>query len=234
MIKRIRFGVTTSVMLLASAAIAHWFSCSLAAQEQAGVTPWEYRAVVFHPSKGVDEHTRQLDNLSSAGWEYIGVLIPPFNSGTFAPKSTVVFRRSNRDKNGEVRGSLPSQTLNDGLQQQGDRTANDNTARIAAAVQGMRAASKQLLELRTREYQASETSFSALWAAYRQLVECEQKLAATAKERMEILGKQLDLAKEMEKVVEARYRVGDAAQTDVLQARLARMQIELLILEQAE
>ena len=55
---------------------------------------WEYKAADFYPDRRGDDHTEQLNKLASEGWEYAGLLIPPYDSNQrFATKSVVAFRR---------------------------------------------------------------------------------------------------------------------------------------------
>ncbi len=55
---------------------------------------WEYKAVNFFPEKGFVEHTKQMNDLASGGWEYAGLIIPPYDSNDrYKTKSVVAFRR---------------------------------------------------------------------------------------------------------------------------------------------
>ena len=126
MMLRLRVVSATMVAFLITGVVVQSLSSEAAAQERASATPWEYRAVDFRPGHTVDEHTKQLNDLASAGWEYVGVLIPPFSHGNLAPKSTVVFRRSTRVDNAGRRGSLPSKSPD------GDSQEHDDAKRTQA------------------------------------------------------------------------------------------------------
>ena len=116
--------------------------------------------------------------------------------------------------------------------QQRGREAKDNSAKIAAALQELRTTSKQLVALRKQAYQAGEISFQELMTAQRQFLELELKLAKAPADRIKVLSQQLQLAKDAEKLANALYKSRQATQGDVLQARIARMYIEVLILEE--
>jgi outer membrane protein TolC len=111
---------------------------------------------------------------------------------------------------------------------------NDKAAQLADALQQLRATSKQLVALRTQEYQVGQIDFQGVLAAQRQLLEVELKLSKTPADRMKVLSQQLKLSKENEKLVTARYEHGAGKRSDVLQARIARMRIEISILEEAK
>ncbi len=110
--------------------------------------------------------------------------------------------------------------------------AKDNAAKIAATLQNMRATSKQLVAIRTQEYHTGAIDIVTLLTAQRRLLELELQLAQTANERMKSLSEQFQLAKETETHVVAQYKQGSARQGDVLQSQLARMQVELSILNE--
>ena len=118
--------------------------------------------------------------------------------------------------------------------QQRGREAKDNSAKIAADLQEMRATAKQLVALRKQAYQAGEIGFQELVTAQRTLLELELKLAKAPADRIKVLSQQLQLAKDAERLANDLFKSGQASQGDVLQARLDRMQIEVLILEAEE
>ena len=116
--------------------------------------------------------------------------------------------------------------------QQRDRVVNDNRDEITSALKQMRAMSQELVKLRTAEYRTGKIGAQKLFASEQRLVDIELQLAKTADQRKQARAKQLSLSKDIEKLVEARYRTGAAEQGDVREARLLRMSIELSILKQ--
>ena len=118
-------------------------------------------------------------------------------------------------------------------QERGDNTNNSST-KIAAALQEMRTTSKQLVALRTEEYRVGQIGVPELMEAHRQLLDVELRLAITPADRIKVLSQQLQLAKDVEDTVTAQYKNGMRAQGDVLQARITRLQIEVLIAEQSK
>ena len=116
--------------------------------------------------------------------------------------------------------------------QERGREAKDNSTKIAAALQEMRTTSKQLVALCKQAYQGGEIGFQEFITAQRQLLEVELKLAKAPAERNKVLLQQLQLAKDAEKVANALYKNREGTQGDVLQARIARLHIEVLILEE--
>ena len=118
--------------------------------------------------------------------------------------------------------------------QQRGREAKDNSAKIADALQEMRKVAKQLVALRKQAYQAGEISFQELVMAQRTLLDLELKLAKAPADRIKVLSQQLQLAKDAERLANDLFKSGQASQGDVLQARIDRMHIEVLILEVEE
>ncbi len=116
--------------------------------------------------------------------------------------------------------------------QQRARVANDNRDEMTAALKQMRETSQQLFKVRTAEYRAEKIGAQKLFASQQRLFDIELQLAKTADQRKQVRAKQLSLSKEIEKLVEARYRTGAGDQGDVLETRLLRMSIELSILKQ--
>ena len=64
------------------------------AQEVADEPSWEYKSVKFPPNS-VIEQTEILNRLGTQGWEYVGLIAPPYN-GKHVPYSYVAFRRTSR------------------------------------------------------------------------------------------------------------------------------------------
>ena len=116
--------------------------------------------------------------------------------------------------------------------QQRGREAKDNSAKITAALQEMRTTSKNLVALQRRLYEVGAISYMELVTAQRQLLELELKLAEAPADRIKVLSEQLKLAEDAEKLANAKYESGQATQADVLQSRLARMHIEVSILQE--
>ena len=116
--------------------------------------------------------------------------------------------------------------------QQRGREAKNNSAKLVAALQDMRTTSKQLAALYKQAYQAGEIGIQQLITAQRELLKVELKLAKEPADRIKVLSQLLQLAKDAEKIAMAQYKSGQATKSDVLQGRIARLHIEVLILEE--
>ena len=116
--------------------------------------------------------------------------------------------------------------------QQRGREAKGNSAKIAAVLQEMRTTSKELVALRKQAYQTGQSGLQELITAQRELLDLELRLAKAPADRIKVLSQQLQLANDAEQLADALYKSGESTQGDVLQARIARMQIEVLMLEE--
>lgn len=118
--------------------------------------------------------------------------------------------------------------------QDAPRAANGNSGKIATALKEMRTTSKQLVAFQTQLYANGVNSFRDVVTAQSQLLDLELKLAKTSADRTKILSAQLQLAESAERLAEMKFRNGAVTQADVLESRLARMHVEVSILEAAE
>jgi len=114
------------------------------------------------------------------------------------------------------------------------RELTDSDARIAVARKKMHTAAEQLVKIHKHAYQAGETRIHELLTAQRQFLELELKLAKTPADRMSVLSRHLQLAKDVEKTATARFKSVEAPQSDVLQTRIVRLEIDVMILEESE
>lgn len=89
-----RVSIATGMMCLVVALLVAFSLSPVRGQSPVPTSQWEYKAVTFSPDNSNGNHTEQLNNLASEGWEYAGLLIPPYDSNQrLAPKSVVAFRR---------------------------------------------------------------------------------------------------------------------------------------------
>ncbi len=107
-------------------------------------------------------------------------------------------------------------------------------ARAAAIAEQLRAECRQLVKLRQEEYRLGKVEFARFLASRCRLCEVELSLATTAEERRKVLADQLQLAETFEKLVVARHESGLASAGDAIEARIARLQIELALRQQTE
>ncbi|MEQ8786387.1 MAG: TolC family protein [Pirellulaceae bacterium] len=114
------------------------------------------------------------------------------------------------------------------------REVEDDSIEMAAAVQQLRETARKLVDLQAQAYRSGEAGFEQLLHAQRQLLEVELELAKTNADRVEILSKQLELAKKAEELATARFKNGDAPSSEILQARIARLRIEVALLKERE
>ncbi len=68
---------------------------SVAAQQPAAQTKWEYKVVAFVPNDATG-HEKKLNILAADGWEYVGVIHPGQEQAGALPLCTVAFQRPNR------------------------------------------------------------------------------------------------------------------------------------------
>lgn len=115
--------------------------------------------------------------------------------------------------------------------QQSGREDQERFATITAKLKDMQGAAKQRVSILKEEYKAGTVGFPKLHQAQHDLLEIELKLANSSAERMNVLSRQLELAKDAEALMAAEYKKRAASQLDVLQAQIARMKIELAMLE---
>ncbi|MEZ6138674.1 MAG: DUF4177 domain-containing protein [Pirellulaceae bacterium] len=85
------FGCAACLLLLAL-----FVTSNVDAQGPESRPSIEYKTVTFVPnsSPNKQDHEKMLNDLARQGWEFDGLLIPPYESnGRYAPASVAVFRR---------------------------------------------------------------------------------------------------------------------------------------------
>jgi outer membrane protein TolC len=105
-------------------------------------------------------------------------------------------------------------------------------AQITGTLRQMWKSSTELVTLRKTRYMAGQIDLQLLVTAQRELMELELKLAKTPAERIGVLRTQLRLAADAEKIANAKLLSGRTTKEDVLQAQIARLRIEVRILEE--
>ena len=90
---------------------------------------------------------------------------------------------------------------------------------------------RQILELRTREYQTGNASVLDVAAAHRQLLELETRLAHTNKQKIVAIESQKRLVQNTLAVTQQMYKAGQASQGDVLAIDLELSELDLRLLE---
>lgn len=115
--------------------------------------------------------------------------------------------------------------------QQPASKGQERSAQLIAKLQEMREASKKVVSLLENEYKAGNIGFRQLQEARHEVLEIELKLANSSAERMKILSQQLEWPRKAEAFVSTAYKDGSASQIDILQAQIARMEIEIAMLE---
>ena len=113
---------------------------------------------------------------------------------------------------------------------QGGSATGEEEASTVELLEEMRTTSEQLVQIRMKEFLVGGDRLYDLIAAQEQLFDIEMKIAATADARSEVLKTHLAFARDVERIVETRIRSGTARQSDLLECRLRRMNIELSIL----
>lgn len=115
--------------------------------------------------------------------------------------------------------------------QQASREGQKRSAQITAELKEMHDVSKQLVSVLKEEYKIGNSEIRQLLEAQHELLELELKLSETPAERMNVLVKQLNLAKDAESAIALKFESGSASRIEVLQAQIARMKIELAMLD---
>lgn len=90
---------------------------------------------------------------------------------------------------------------------------------------------RQILELRTREYQSRNASVLDVTAANRELLELETQLAETNKQKIAAVKSQKQLLQNILAITKQLYKAGEAAQGDVLAIELELSKLDLRLLE---
>jgi hypothetical protein len=92
-----RFAMVAGMILLLAVGLIAYSSLPVDAQVPSNQVKWEYKAVTFYAVEDdLNAHTKQLNELGSAGWEYVGLIMTPYDSnGQYGTKSVVAFRRAN-------------------------------------------------------------------------------------------------------------------------------------------
>ena len=116
--------------------------------------------------------------------------------------------------------------------QQAGHEDQERAVQLMAKLQEMQEASTTVVSLLNEEYEAGNIGFPRLQEAQHDLLQIESRFANTPADRMEILSQQLELAKKAEVLIAAQYKKGSASQIDVLQTQIARMEVELAVLEE--
>jgi outer membrane protein TolC len=88
---------------------------------------------------------------------------------------------------------------------------------------------KTLADLTVNDYKAGRVSFDRVHQAMRAVLDAELELCESAKERVTILEQAVKLAKEFETVAEAQFRIGKVTQSDVLLAKVNRLDTEIAL-----
>ena len=85
--------------LICILALASWVSRPAEAQTPTTRPKFEYKTEIFEVARGQggqggQSYENMLNNLAAHGWEFDGILIPPYDSkDRTVPTSVVVFRR---------------------------------------------------------------------------------------------------------------------------------------------
>lgn len=80
-----------------------------------------------------------------------------------------------------------------------------------------------------KAYESGQGSIESLIQASQQLAKAELDVAKTAKQRLAIHNKLLELAKEFEAVAEQRYKAGRIPIVEMLKARANRIEVEITL-----
>ena len=86
---------------------------------------------------------------------------------------------------------------------------------------------RQLVEAVTEEYRNGRTGFDSVARATDQLLDADLEMAENAKTRLAILQKRVELMKSLFSMVEARARIGQVSQAQVLAAKAAMLESEI-------
>ena len=88
----------------------------------------------------------------------------------------------------------------------------------------------QLVKVQSEAYRKGETSVEAVFNAHQDLVGVEIELAASDAERITLLEKSVQLARDLEEIATAKFKAGQASQADVLKSQAARLNTEIVLL----
>ena len=87
------FANALGLILLSGVCLFAFNAVTATGQQAKQPVEWEYKTVTFRPHQKED-HTKKLNQLAEQRWEYVGLIIPAYNTGNqYAAKSVVAFRR---------------------------------------------------------------------------------------------------------------------------------------------
>ncbi|MEM8679629.1 MAG: hypothetical protein AAGF97_09790 [Planctomycetota bacterium] len=113
-----------------------------------------------------------------------------------------------------------------------DPPPQDKMEQIRRVIAQMRDAAQQLVDLRQQAFEEGRINLKEVLEARQQLLEVELRGATTLAERTQVLKQSLQLATQAENMAEVALNSGTGSQTELLELRLARFKIELLLLEE--
>ena len=88
---------------------------------------------------------------------------------------------------------------------------------------------KTLSDLTVKDYKSGRVSFDRVHQAMRAVLDAELEMCESDKERVTILEEAVKLAKEYETIAEAQYKTGKVTQSDVLMAKVNRLDTEIAL-----
>ena len=109
---------------------------------------------------------------------------------------------------------------------QEEQTVRDDE-KLQSLLKQRRDVLREQVKVSTHAYRLGEAAIGPVLAAMSNLVEAELELAAGAQERIALRQKQVQIARDVEKLAQARHQVAEAGIDEVLGARAARLQAEI-------
>ena len=109
--------------------------------------------------------------------------------------------------------------------------AEDDSDGISSKMNEMRTTAQKLVELRYQAFQHGNIDFREALRAQHQLLEVELQCATSPDDRSKALAENLKKARYAERIATAAFKNGSMQEGDLFDARLARMQIEILMLD---
>tara|TARA_R110002095_G_scaffold2435_1_gene9882 strand:+ start:3086 stop:3535 length:450 start_codon:yes stop_codon:yes gene_type:complete len=92
----------------------------------------------------------------------------------------------------------------------------------------------QLVKLQTEAYRNGETGLETIIQASQQLLLVELELATSHEERIKLLERSIKMARELEKIAEAKHKSGNGSAADMLSSQSDRLNVEIRLVRERQ
>lgn len=114
----------------------------------------------------------------------------------------------------------------------GDEPQNPQEGSIVALMRERQSVLSQLVEHQTAAYRMGEADIETVIQAHQDHLLAQLELAGSLDERITLLERSVELARELEEIAEAKHRTGEGVLADVLKSRADRLRVEIDLLRE--